>query len=941
MARSTRAPAALRPPLAALTLCALAAARPLPAPAQEVQPAGVATPGQIVKVFDFNERPLGNFEDTPMYWQRMTGEGLPAYSEGQLDEQVGHAAPPAFRFTLRGGNIGYEYQRDDLAVAPDSDYQVEAYVRAEGLTHARAFVAFYLVDAAGNRITGSERVSPLVRSAFSTRTSDAEPWQRVEIPLYVDTPDAAGLRLQLWVLQTYVFDEPDHDAVDPVTPQDVDARVWFDDLALVRLPRLNVSFSNSAGLVQPGSQEALEVAIQNTAAIALAASLTIRDESGVECFRTTLEASAGAEEQSRVALPSLPPGTYQARLHAFAPDRAADNATGTSSADRTLRFAVLPELPGSAPRGTDLGIDLGPWGSADPAGAAELATSLGCGAIKIGLPMVDTSVDSEATRSLRAARDLAQQMALSGIETTGVILPPPTVSSLDSLPIDRLLTADDGWEEQLGPLLAFFGGHLSSLQLGAESAELRQPPAWDAATLDQVHHKLERFAAVPPLVLPRAVFDAAPTPTLLDPANVGLESGTAEAAGALVTARGFSGYSFWLPAQLPAWSLPWHLAFWFDLSGRGPGAEDGGGKSGGNHWVSLGLEREASTTPTDQLVDLVRRILLAKAVNPARVYVPAPFELTTSGGRAAWQPTEQYLPLRTLFHALAGTRAVAALTCVDDAVALLFQRGGEYTLVAWTWRETPGQARATLYTGPAASALTLTGAAYPLELDGPRAIAALRPTPVIIRGVDGPLLQLQDSFRVSPTFLQLHAAEPRPVLTLSNPYDSELAGTIDVQAPPAWQVTPDPIQLQLGPGETLNQTLSFDIPPRQIAAAEKLQARLHVRRPDPVELEFEIPVQIGLRDVVTEITLEWDGGDLVVQQSLRNLLDQAVSFDAFCQPVGRTQHEALFLNIPPGESATHTYRLVDARGLVGTQLWLGIWEIGGRRSLDQLVVVPP
>ena len=61
------------------------------------------------------------------------------------------------------------------------------------------------------------------------------------------------------------------------------------------------------------------------------------------------------------------------------------------------------------------------------------------------------------------------------------------------------------------------------------------------------------------------------------------------------------------------------------------------------------------------------------------------------------------------------------------------------------------------------------------------------------------MLQLQNSFGVSPAFLELHAPEPRPVLALSNPYDSELAGTIEVQTPATWQVRQRPTSRRLPP----------------------------------------------------------------------------------------------------------------------------------------------
>lgn len=79
-----------------------------------------AGPSRYVKLFDFDERRLGNYEDTPMYWTRFAGEGLPNFSNGRFDDRVGHAAPPSFLFTVRGGNIGYEYAHTDLAILPDA-----------------------------------------------------------------------------------------------------------------------------------------------------------------------------------------------------------------------------------------------------------------------------------------------------------------------------------------------------------------------------------------------------------------------------------------------------------------------------------------------------------------------------------------------------------------------------------------------------------------------------------------------------------------------------------------------------------------------------------------------------------------------------------------------------------------------------------------------------
>ena len=74
-------------------------------------------------MFDFDERALGNYDDTPMYWEQLRGDGFPAlYAKGRFDDQVGRDAAPSFRLDIATGNVAYEYRNLDLTVVPESDY---------------------------------------------------------------------------------------------------------------------------------------------------------------------------------------------------------------------------------------------------------------------------------------------------------------------------------------------------------------------------------------------------------------------------------------------------------------------------------------------------------------------------------------------------------------------------------------------------------------------------------------------------------------------------------------------------------------------------------------------------------------------------------------------------------------------------------------------------
>jgi hypothetical protein len=118
--------------------------------------------GRILKHFDFDERPLGNYETMPMGWRPAGGPGYPRFSEPAFDPAIGHAAPPSLRMDLAGGNIGAIYIDKSIDVHPDSGYQVSAWLKTSGLEHAHAFITAFYLDHAMHEIQQSISQSILV-----------------------------------------------------------------------------------------------------------------------------------------------------------------------------------------------------------------------------------------------------------------------------------------------------------------------------------------------------------------------------------------------------------------------------------------------------------------------------------------------------------------------------------------------------------------------------------------------------------------------------------------------------------------------------------------------------------------------------------------------------------------------------------------------------------
>ena len=874
-----------------------------------------------VKHFDFDERKLGNYEDTPMHWIQQRGDGLPAlYARGQLDDELGRTAAPSFRLDIATGNVGYEYRHLDLTVVPESDYSLVGYIRADKLKFAGAFVAAYFSDRFGEPIAGSHRVSPIVRATGR----DPEPWQRVTVDLPGESPLAYTLRLQFWILQDSAWRGPDPRQIDPIERRDVYASAWFDDFSIYRLPRVNLRLSNPAGLVGPGCREDIVVDVNNATSQPLQLALTVNDENGrphhtkrfevqpmispsdfVPDDSPTTRATSGGEltltalEQRQGAavhepLPDLAPGFYSAELCVL-------GGSETLLMRRT-NFAVLPPLPGVDLRYLDLGVDLGLWHRSDVAGLTGLLGGLGCGAIKIGVPMVGDIEGHEENAYFRQLGALLRGLAENRIDVTGVMLVPPSTTETESDNSARgLVASGDEWRGLFGPILARFGALLPTWQLGAEAIELHGAQLWKPADVDRVRRHLRTFVSIPRLVIPQPI-------TAVSPPDHDIRS-------------------VWVPSNLPTRTLPRLLDFLV-------------GDNTASCWLQFAASADSDLNEARRVSDLARRLVLAKALGPGRIFVPAPFELSDRGGQPAWQPTKDYLVYRTLFHYLSGKTAVMATTSTPSALAIVFQGPDSSCLIAWSWQESAANEPVQLYLGPNPHAVTLWGERRPLEVKEGRTQIPVGATPVILDSLHTPLALLQTSYRVHPTYVQLHTREPRPIVTFRNPYDQPLTGEIRLTPPGDWQVMPVQQRFTLAPGEVFTEPLTLTLPPRQIAQTHNLDVHLILHTPEAAELHFPESLIVGLRDVGLDALVYWEGSDLILRQSLMNLSDRAVSFNAYCDPPHRAREERFFNKVAPGEIAEQTYVFPNARYLAGRRIPMGIVEIDGPRHLNQFAEVP-
>lgn len=862
---------------------------------------------RLVKRFDFDERKLGNFEDVPMHWQRLAGEGLPAFSNGRFDDKAGRSAPPSFALRLQTGNVAYEYSHSDLIATSDSDYLVTGYIRAENVRHSRAFMAAYLVDQFGQRISGSERISQLIEST----ADESQPWQRVMLEVPGEFPSARALRLQFWILQASAWRTPDPAEVDPIQRQDIRATAWFDDVEVLRLPRARLRFSNSGGLVLPGRSESFIFDVANTTSQDLTAQLLIFDSAGNEVHRSSQTLPRGTEtaalrrgpapgaeriEQraARAAVPKLPEGLYEADLRVF--------AASELLFERRLRFAVLASLPDTPEPAVDLGVDIGAWRGGASDGLVGLLSELGVGACKIGVEMEPSAGEPNGNARLLSIGQVVHEAAKRRIETIGVIAPPGLGAGVQYRTALDLVQQERDWRCFMSPAFAHFGGMLPSWQLDAEADGATNSTLWQPANVAAVREHLRRFVTSPEIIVPT-------------PIHADSEPGAFKR-------------SIRIPESVPSRDLVRAFAHFRQI-----GAE--------NTWISLqtGAETSSAGAEPRRLYELTRRFVMAKACGAGRVFFDAPFRRSAEPG-GSWEPTPEFPVLRTLSRVLGGKELVAVMRPNADVIACFFRGGGRACMVLWSWRADAATSTLDLYLGDAPHVIDIWGQPIPVSVDRRRTRLEVGEAPLIVDGMDSPQALFQASFRISPTSVQQHAPEPLPVVRFRNPYSERIAGRMSITPPQDWELNPASVSFELEPGAELEHDLAFTLPPRQPASVHDLKVHISVLSPERAEFDFTERLSVGLEDIDVINIPRWQGTALHVEQTLVNRSTKPVRFESFCVAKNRQRADGLFIDVPPGGRLSQIYVFTDASDLAGSLLHMGIQEIRGDRRLNQLVEVP-
>lgn len=891
--------------------------------------APLVSAGDVVAC-DFEDASDRDYDGWPDHWTRERSASLPDFLRISIvpEEPVAGATGAAaagpknrcLRVELNGG--GAVVSTPPRAISAQFSLLLTARMKTAGLKHDGAWVELKLLDAQGQ----------VVQSHASARLTDCPDWQSISLgPLTTIHERAARAVVTLHV--------------QPLGKrEDLRGMVWFDDLRVVRLPRMQLSSSSPTGLFTRRETGPLVCTVSGIHVNKPSIRFELFDDSGKQLAEATTPLTATGESAKQAAK-QVPAEGYsgQATWTPPVPDygfyrvKASLLAEGSSEAllDRSQSLAVLRPLPPL--RGSEFGWSLAEGEDALPYNhLAALLAQAGLGWTKMPV-----WYDAKETEKADRIASFAEQLSIDGIEMVGVLDQPPSelrgvFREQGRLPAASVFAEPELWQSAVGPVLTRLSLKVRWWQLGADGdASFVGYPQLESK-LQEIKRTLEQYGQQVHLGVnwrwiydvPRASGTKSPPWSFLNQASdppltaeemltylkplaaqaAAVSSGDASAKPATLTSASRGG--------TPATMRP-RSATKRQFSTR--------------QWTVVEPLPSADYSREVRIRDLVVRLLSAKMANAHAIFLPSPFHADQGLMNPDGSPDELFIPWRTTAMLLGGTEYLGPLPLPGGSTAQVFAREGQAVMAVWSDKPTVENVNL----GADIEQLDVWGrsAKPPLkEVDGRwQHELSIGPTPMFITGISEAAARWQSAAVFEdPRIASVAGREQHVVLKLKNTFSQPVSGEFVLHAPRNWGFDTRPIRFRIAEGEDLRLTIPVNL--MQDASSGSQPVRLDF---DVAGLQFSVhrTLHLGLDDVQVEITSRMKNGALLVEQHLTNLSNQPLNFQCVLFAPGRRRDTRQVTHLGR-ERITLVFVLPRGEELVGQNLWLRVEEIGGARVLN-------
>ena len=778
--------------------------------------------GRIIKLFDFDERPLGNMEELPMYWTKVRQPGFPHYVKGRLDDKVGYPRKPSFVLELDGGSVGYEFKTRKIAAFPGSDYSVRFNVKSEGLKYARAYLEAFFMDSLGERLGRTAVRSELIGSSKDSQGH----WRQIHLQLPYSDPEARFIGLGCYLVQGDLIPRPLQQGSEQVMyKRDLRAKVWIDQIAIVREPKLLLDCQAAGNVFMPGQGISLQVRVLDQVPGQLVGKFTVGNAEGQVINRTAVPVQAlpavyellngQARYPSRqVVNLDLAAGAYRAELQVV-------SERNRVVAQMDLDFLVLGELA-AAGRGQEFGISLAVANMDNWGQQLDLALASGAGWVKIPVWRGQLQADPKARDAL--VDDAIERLSRSGVDVVGCLVQPPKslaqASGLSGATVwDVLAGKRELWQDWTEALLARHGDQIESWQLGGDqpivggtnegSRSHGQGEAWTRVEkiIPTVVREFHRFQTDFNLIIPW-------------PGHLAMPAKPCQSCQFCLT----------LPPELKPTAVHEYL--------ESIGAEE-------STWIGIPLPDMERSDRAAALEKFVKRIIYAKMWGAKRFFIPAPWQTQRAGGKTRIKPGEALLVYRNIVSLLGGGVYIGRINMGGDMEGMAFGVGSKAVVALLG----TGKNRWKL---PNKDSLSLGDDLVLLDCWGntlgsgaQRDIGTTEKRSVVfLAGVDSNLARFHAGVHIRPdqmeSTLNIHTAE----LIFSNTFGRTISGRLHVAGPPGWKLGPATTEFTLTDGQELSVPMTVRYPLNESAGQKNLEIKLSISGPGVLDIRSLVPFKL-------------------------------------------------------------------------------------------------
>ena len=852
---------------------------------------------RVIKQFDFDEARRGNFEPIPMLWERHRDRGFPEYVEGSFDIETGHGAPPSFYLQSRGRNCAFNYTGLDITSEPGHDYLISARVKPRRLKHARAFVSAFMRDANGLRIDGTERRSRLVGGP-----DDEAPWHEVAVRLPGDVDGAYSIGLSVWVVQRSYWQDTDP-AVNDIDHKDVHGAAWFDDIAVYRLPNIELSSTAAAWGNVYSSQDVpvLLMKVGDVVERGLRAGLEVRNGAGAKVYDQQIDADDRAGQAGRrIRLSGLSPGIYHAHLNVEIEQGA--------SIERHLTFAVLAsEFKRTRKFNSRYGVVVHTNGVGSPQAEVALLDALGARHVKLSL---ENALSPDSSSAQNPLGTLVDELSERHLALTGTLLNSSFTGQNGRGPraptlIDLLSAPVESWRPDVANLVSKYQNRFENWQLGPDGESKDFEDVRLGPVLTHLRDEMAKLTTLPTLVAPGSIqYDRGD----LDlPANI---------------------LSITVPAETPPSEIPGQL----DESIPEAGYQQ--------IWAFLQFPPPEPYRRLPWLIDVAKRLIFAQQSNVDKIFVRQPWLRRSGTGGTLIEPMEPFLVLRTVLSLLDDATYMGQLETAEGVTCHAFDRDGRAVLVMWDDGAPMAGRSRDLYLYGTTHMVDLWGRQSALSVSSGTVTLPLSPVPVFIHAAETWLVRFRRSLKFEPLLLPSESTFHEHQVLIHNSRKDPISGSIRVKPPKGWQIRPSHFTFAVQGNETFAQKVRIQSAPRAPAGRKQIEARVIIDAAKLYEFTVYLPLQLDLSDMDVSADLVVEGETVVVRHRITNRSDEVVTFRSFADAPGRKRQTMNILGLQPDQTVVKAHRFPGGRALSGNDIRVGLKQVKGPRSHNLIVAVP-